>query len=211
MRPQLHSPPMSSPGRLIASCLAVIAAGLLILGCGSSDQVKVDLPPETIAAINAKLDQIQGRYDAGNCTGSNSAATSLESLQGAVDGLQGVDQQFVDDMNQLLDNLGKQIAAQCQPVDKTTSSTSSTTTTVPPTTTDTIPTTTKTTTSTTTDTTKSTTTTTTTGTTTTTPTGPGGGVNPGGGKKANAGGPPIKKPKPDHGGKPKPGKKERGR
>ena len=219
MRPQLHSPPMSSAGRLIAACLAVLAAGLVMLGCGSSNEVKVDLPPETVQAITEKLDQIQERFDAGDCTGPNSAETSLESLQVAVDGLEGVEQQFTDDMNQMLDNLGEQIADQCQEPEPTTSSTTDTTDTVP-TTTDTVPTTTDTTTTTTTDTTKSTTTTT--STTPEPPTGPpgnpgnpngngpGGGVVPGGGKKENSGH--IKKPKPEKDGKQaKDDRKERSR
>ena len=217
MRPQLHSPPMSSAGRLIAACVAVFAAGFVMLGCGSGNEVKVDLPPETVQAITEKLDQIQERFDAGDCTGSNSAETSLESLQAAVDGLDGVEQQFTDDMNQMLDNLGKQIDAQCQEPEPTTSSTTDTTDTIP-TSTDTTPTTTSTSTTTTTDTTKSTTTTSTDTTPTTGPpgnpnnpngNGPGGGVVPGGGKKENSGH--IKKPKPVKDGKAKDDRKERSR
>ena len=193
MRPQLHSPPML-PRRLIGSCLAVVAAAIVMLGCGSSgDPVKVDLPSETIAGVNAKLDQIQERFADGKCTGPNSATSSLDSLKTAVNSLE-VDQQFIDDMNEMLDNLAKRIDDQCEPAVETT------TTDTTPETTDTIPTTTTppatdtTTTTTTTDTTKDTTTTT----TTTAPepptgppgnpdnpngNGPGGGVIPGGGNK----------------------------
>jgi thioester reductase-like protein len=196
MRPQLHSPPMS-PRRLIASCLAVLATGTAMLGCGSSDPVQVDIPSATVAAINSKLDQIQARFAAGDCTGSNSAESSLESLRAAVNGLD-VDRQFIDDMNEMLDNLGKQIDAQCREPDKTTTTTSTTDTlpTTTQTTTDTVPTTTETTTK------ETTQTTTTTDTTTTQPqtstTTPGGGVSPGGrnGKKA---------PKGNRNGKPRPG------
>jgi hypothetical protein len=186
-----------------------------MLGCGSNNEVKVDLPPETVQAITEKLDQIQERFDAGDCTGSNSAETSLASLQAAVDGLDGVEQQFTDDMNQMLDNLGKQIADQCQEPEPTTSSTTETTDTVP-TTTDTVPTTTETTTTTESTTTKSTTTTSTAPTPPTGPpgnpdnpngNGPGGGLGPGGGKKENSGH--IKKPKQD--GKAKDDRKERSR
>lgn len=190
MRPQLHSPPMS-PGRLIASCLAVLAAGATMLGCGSSGPVRVDIPTETVTAINTKLDQIRQRFAAGDCSGADSADSSLRSLRSAVGSLE-VDQQFIDDMNEMLDNLGKQIADQCQaPVETTTTTDTQPTTTTPPTT-DTQPTTTETTTKSTTQ-----TTTTTTETTATEPTGPtttpgggnpngggpGGGVSPGGGKK----------------------------
>lgn len=196
MRPQLHSPPMS-PGRLTASCLAVLAAGVAMLGCGSSGPVRVDIPPETVTAINGKLDQIQQRFADGDCSGRNSAESSLESLRAAVGSLE-VDQQFIDDVNEMLDNLGKQIADQCQAPDRTTTSTSTDTlpTTTTPTTTDTLPTTTETTTKETTE------TTTTTTQTTTEPTGPpttpgggnpgggnpGGGVSPGGGKRERNGG-----------------------
>ena len=208
MRPQLHSPPML-PRRLIGSCLAVVATAIVMLGCGSSgDPVKVDLPSETVAGVNAKLDQIQERFAAGKCTGANSATSSLDSLKTAVNGLE-VDQQFIDDMNEMLDNLAKRIDDQCEPAEETT------TTDTTPETTDTLPTTTTPpltdTTTTTTDTTKDTTTTT----TTTAPepptgppgnpdnpngNGPGGGVIPGGGNKKEK---PKSTGNKDEGGKPK--------
>jgi hypothetical protein len=209
MRPQLHSPPML-PRRLIGSCLAVVAAALVMLGCGSSgDPVQVDLPAETVTGVNAKLDQIQERFTAGKCTGPNSATSSLDSLKTAVNSLE-VDQQFIDDMNEMLDNLAKRIDDQCEP------SVETTTTDTTPETTDTLPTTTTppltdTTTTTTTDTTKDTTTTT----TTTAPepptgppgnpdnpngNGPGGGVIPGGGNKKEK---PKSTGNKDEGGKPK--------
>lgn len=211
MKPQLHSPPMS-PGRLTASCLAVLAAGAAILGCGSSGPVQVDIPAETVTAINGKLDQIQQRFADGDCSGRNSAESSLESLRAAVGSLE-VDQQFIDDVNEMLDNLDKQIADQCQaPDETTTTSTDTLPTATTPTATDTLPTATETTTKETTE-----TTTTTTQTTTTAPTGPpttpgggnpgggnpggggpGGGVSPGAGKRERAS-------KRDGGGKRKPG------
>ena len=183
MRPQLHSPPML-PRRLIGSCLAVVAAALVMLGCGSSgDPVQVDLPSETVSGVNKKLDQIRERFAAGDCTGANSATSSLDSLKTAVNSLE-VDQQFIDDMNEMLDNLAKQIDDQCEPAEETT----------------------------TTDTTKSTTTTETTTTAPAPPTGPpgnpdnpngngpGGGVIPGGGNKKEK---PKHSGKKDEGGKPK--------
>ena len=185
MRPQLHSPPML-PRRLIGSCLAVVATAIVMLGCGSSgDPVKVDLPSETVAGVNAKLEQIRERFAAGKCTGANSATSSLDSLKTAVNGLE-VDQQFIDDMNEMLDNLAKRIDDQCEPAVETT------TTDTTPETTDTLPT-----------------------TTTTAPepptgppgnpdnpngNGPGGGVIPGGGNKKEKPKHPGKK---DEGGKPK--------
>jgi hypothetical protein len=197
------------PRRLIGSCLAVVATAIVMLGCGSSgDPVKVDLPSETVAGVNAKLDQIQERFAAGKCTGANSATSSLDSLKTAVNGLE-VDQQFIDDMNEMLDNLAKRIDDQCEPAVETT------TTDTTPETTDTLPTTTTPpltdTTTTTTDTTKDTTTTT----TTTAPepptgppgnpdnpngNGPGGGVIPGGGNKKEK---PKSTGNKDEGGKPK--------
>jgi len=197
------------PRRLIGSCLAVVATAIVMLGCGSSgDPVKVDLPSETVAGVNAKLDQIQERFAAGKCTGANSATSSLDSLKTAVNGLE-VDQQFIDDMNEMLDNLAKRIDDQCEPAEETT------TTDTTPETTDTLPTTTTppltdTTTTTTTDTTKDTTTTTTTA--PEPPTGPpgnpdnpngngpGGGVIPGGGNKKEK---PKSTGNKDEGGKPK--------
>ena len=59
MRPQLHSPPMSSAGRLIASCLVVLAAGLVALGCGSgSDGTSADIDPQIGSDLTGQLDKI---------------------------------------------------------------------------------------------------------------------------------------------------------
>jgi hypothetical protein len=160
-----------------------------MLGCGSGGDVSVDLAPETVQEITAKLDQIQERFDSGDCTGPNSADSSLASLRAAVEALDG-GEQFTSDMNRMLDNLGQQIATQCREAETTTTEPDTTTDTTPPPLTDT------TTTTTTKDTTTETTTTKTTTTTTpeppTGPTGNGNGNEPGGGvvprsKKENPG------------------------
>ncbi|GIK77528.1 MAG: hypothetical protein BroJett022_12180 [Actinomycetes bacterium] len=180
-------------GRPIAAALALLAAALAASGCGSADTGGIELPPEAVPAINGKLDEVQKRFEAGKCTGSGSAESSLESLREAVNGdlLKDEDVQLVADLNELLDNLDELIAQQCDPAAPTPPTTTDTTDTVPETT-DTVPETT--TTETTTDTTKTTTTTTdtTTDTTTTqpptgTPGGPGGGIAPGGRNRAGAG------------------------
>ncbi len=192
MRPQLHSPPMTT-GRPIAAGLAVLAAAVVAIGCGTSDTVSIELPPETVAAINGKLDEVQKRFEAGKCSGSGSAESSLGALREAVNGdlLKGSDDQLVADLNELLDNLDELIAQQCDPAAPKKSTTAETTDTVPETT-DTVPETTET--ETTTDTTKTTTTTTDTTTDTTTtqpptdpPGGPGGGISPGGRNRAGTG------------------------
>jgi len=179
-------------GRPIAAGLAVLAATVAI-GCGTPDTGSTELPPETVTAINGKLDEVQKRFEAGKCTGSGSAESSLASLREAVNGdlLKGEDDQLVTDLNELLDNLDELIAQECEPAEPTTSTATETTDTVPETT-DTVPETTET--ETTTDTTKSTTTTTDTTTDTTTtqpptgpPGGPGGGISPGGRNRAGAG------------------------
>jgi hypothetical protein len=185
-------------GRPIAAGLAVLAAGVLAIGCGSSDVGNIDLPPETVTAINEKLDEVEKRFEDGKCEGSGSAESSLESLREAVNGdlLQNTDEQLVADLNKLLDNLEELIAQKCEPDEPTTTTATETTDTVPETT-DTVPATTET--ETTTDTTKTTTTTdpTTTDTTTTQPPtnpptnpggGPGGGIAPGGGRDRAAAG-----------------------
>jgi hypothetical protein len=203
MRPQLHSPPMSSAGRLIAACLAVLAAGLVMLGCGSSEDVTgADIDPLTAADLTGQLDRIQGFLDDGNCDRANKAVNTLRDAIEDVSGSTG--EQFTTNALELTDTLATQVEDQCEQADPTTSSTTDSTDTLPTTTTtDTVPTTTETTT-----TTESTTTKSTTSTTSTTPptgppgnpdnpngNGPGGGVVPGGGKKENSGH--IKKPKPE--------------
>lgn len=189
MRPQLHSPPMTT-GRPIAAGLAVLAAAVAI-GCGTADSGDIELPPETVTAINGKLDEVQKRFEAGKCSGSGSAESSLESLREAVNGdlLKSSDDQLVADLNELLDNLDELIAEQCDPAEPTPPTTTETTDTIPEST-DTVP---ETTTETTTDTTKTTTTTTDTTTDTTTtqpptgqPGGPGGGIVPGGRNRSGA-------------------------
>ncbi len=217
MRPQLHSPPMSSAGRLIASCLVVLAAGLVALGCGSgSDGTSADIDPQIGSDLTGQLDRIAAFFGDGNC---DRASGAVETLRKAIDARSDeTGEQFTSDALELADNLEQQVDDECQPADKPTSSTTEPTTTIP-TSSDTVPTPTEATTST--DTTKSTTTTTTSTSTTTTPptgppgnpdnpngNGPGGGVIPGGGKKENPGA--TKKPKPKHH-KHHKDKKERGR
>jgi hypothetical protein len=212
MRPQLHSPPMSSAGRLIVACLAVLAAGAVMLGCGSGDSVtSADIDPQIATDLTGQLDKIQTFLDEGNC---DRAIGAVDTLRGAISDVSGsTGEQFTNDAMELTDKLAAQVEDQCQPAQKPTSSTTEPDTV--PTTTDTVPTTTTTTT-----TTKSTTTKSTTTSTTTTPTGPpgntdntngngpGGGVVPGG-KKENSGH--TKKPKPDKHGKAKDDRKERNR
>ncbi|MFN8114026.1 MAG: hypothetical protein U0R51_12620 [Solirubrobacterales bacterium] len=212
---------MSSAGRLIAACLALLAAGLLMLGCGSGDDVtSADIDPQTATDLTGQLDRIQGFLDDGNCDRASGAVDTLRDAISAVSGKTG--EQFTANAMELTDNLATQVEDQCEPAERTTSSTSSSTDTVPTTTEapETVPTTTETSTTT-------TETTTTKDTTATTPptgppgnpnnpngngpsgTGPGGGVVPGGGKKENSGH--IKKPKPEKDGKAKDDRKERSR
>lgn len=223
MRAQLHSPPVSAPGRQISACLAVVAAALVMLGCGSSSDVTgADIDPNTATDLSGQLDRIQGFFDDGNCDRANKAVDNLRTAIDAVSGTTG--EEFTKNALELTDKLAKQVEDQCVPAVPTTT-TEETIDTEPTTTetTDTVPTTTETTT-------KSTTTTTTKSTTTTTPepptgppgnpgnpngNGPGGGVAPGGGKKENPRR--IKKPKPKDkheskkGGKAKADKRERSR
>lgn len=218
MRPQLHSPPMSSAGRLTAACLAVLAAGLVMLGCGSSEDVTgADIDPQTASDLTGQLDRIQAFLDAGNCDRANKAVDGLRDGINGVSGTTG--EQFTKNALELTDDLATQVEEQCEPAEKPETSTTDSTDTLPTTTsTDTVPTTTETSTTTT----ESTTTTSTTSTTSTTPptgppgnpdnpngNGPGGGVVPGGGKKENSGH--IKKPKPKKDGKAKDDRKERSR
>jgi len=201
---------MSSAGRLIVSCLVVVAAGLAMLGCGSgSDATGADIDPQIATDLTGQLDRIQGFFEEGKC---DRASGAVDTLRTAVDDVSDrTGAQFTANAQQLVDNLDTQVTEECQPVEKPTTDTSSTTTDTSSTTTDTTPTTTDTTTKTTTDTTKTTTTTGTTSTTTETTTIPGGGVTPGSGKRATAPGPDEKKPKHRRGDRSKHDEKERSR
>lgn len=177
MRPQLHSPPMSAR-RPIYCCLSAVAAGFLLLGCGSgTDSTSADIDPLVAADLNGQLDRIETFFNAGNC---DRAAKAVENLKLAADSVTGkTGEQFTSDMNEIADNLEEKVNQECQEAEPTTTTTTETTDTAP-TTTDTEPTTTETT----------TTETTTKDTTTTTPnppTPPGGGNT--GGNGNNGGGP----------------------
>jgi hypothetical protein len=169
---------MSSAGRLIALCLAVLAAGLLLLGCGSNgDATSADIDPQDASDLTGQLDKIQTFFAAGNCDRANKAVDNLRVAINAVSGRTG--EQFTTDALELTDNLSTRVENQCVEAADTT--------TTEPTDTDTIPTTTEPTTTEPT-TTETTTTETTTKETTTSvpepPTGPPGnpgGGNPGGG------------------------------
>lgn len=141
MRPQVHSPRMAL-GRQIALLAALVAGLFALAGCGGDDSSSAEIDPEVAELINAKLDQVQERAADGKCTGDNSAESALTSLQADVpELLAGEDEEFVSDLTEMLDQLGEQIADQCEEDEepKTTSTSTPTTTTdtePPPTTTE---------------------------------------------------------------------------
>jgi len=199
--------------RLIACCLGV-AAGLLVLGCGSSgDSTSADIDPDIAKDFTDKLAVINAYAAEGEC---DRATEALGTLMKAVDiESDQTGEEFTSDLQDLLGQLEGQLQDQCQQVEETSSTTTEATDTEPTVTDDTEPTTTPTSTTTTT-TTKDTTTTTT---PTTPPTSPGNG-NGNGPPDTPGGGIPAgkkktqkaqdRKPKRDK--KPKPGKhKEQGR
>lgn len=160
MSAPLDSPPMALV-RQIASVLALLAAGIVMFGCGGPDQPSsADIDPATAASINDKLDQIEERVAASDCFGDNSAESSLATLQSAVGGelLANEDEAFRTDLEDLLNQLGDQLQTdpQCSAETTSTSTTSTISTTEP---TETTPSTTSTETSTTSTPTKTTTTT----------------------------------------------------
>ncbi len=196
MRPQLHSPPMALR-RQIACCVGLITAGVLLLGCGSSDSTSANIDPVIAGEFTAKLGVIKQFADEGRC---DRATQALATLKMAVDAESGqTGEQFTADLQDLLDKLNAQIEEQCQPPDRTTTDPSTTTDSsdTEPTTTD------ETTTDSSTTTTTTTTTSTSDSTTTTTPTtpggggppnNPGGGITPGGKRSQVPGGHPNHKP-----------------
>lgn len=122
----LHSPRMALR-RQIATCLGLLAAGALLLGCGGSDEPKsASISPDTADDLTAKLDVIQERVANGDCSG---ATVALGFLEEGVDNVSAdTGEQFTADMKDLLSQLGDQIDSQCQPIDDPSSTTSSTTT-----------------------------------------------------------------------------------
>jgi len=174
---------MSPAGRSIASCLAVLAAALLMLGCGSrGDVTGADIDPQDASDLTGQLDKIQAFFKAHNCDRADKAVGNLRKAINLTSGRTG--EQFTANALELTDNLQTRVEDQCQPPPETTTSSS---TEIPDTDFETTPTTTEestTETTTETTTTKSTTTTSTSTTTTPPPTSPPGnpgGGNPGGG------------------------------
>lgn len=117
--------------------LALVAASVALLGCGSDDA-----PPEVSAAaagdLANKLDEIQERVDRQDCPAADDALASLSAAVPEID----ANERFRDDFSTLLADLQEQIASQCSEdeadpttttstdeEDEDTSSTSSTTTT----------------------------------------------------------------------------------
>jgi hypothetical protein len=154
-------------GLPLLGTLAVAAAGLLAVGCGSSDE---PIPTRTADALITELDALKLEIGAEDCL---AADDTLNQINSETSGLSG---QVKEGMNELLDHLESLFAERCaEIVQPTTTTSSSTTTTSSSTTTE--PTTTTETTTTTTE--PTTTTTTEPTTTTTTPGGGTGGTAPG--------------------------------
>jgi hypothetical protein len=195
-------------GRRIACCLGLVAATVLLLGCGSSDSTSANIDPQISSDLTGQLDRIEAFFRDGNCDRATGAVDNLEKAVEAVSGQTG--EQFTSDMKELVANLGNQVADECEPPEDTTTTPTTTdepTESQPMVTEDTTPTET----SSTTKPTTSSTSTTTSGTTSTPPPPPGngppvnppgggtpgGGINPSG--KRHSSGPANKEPKPDKG------------
>jgi hypothetical protein len=128
---------MSSGGRLIASCLAMLAAAVVMLGCGSGDPTSADIDPQTASDLTGQLDKIQAFLDDGNCDRAIGAVDTLREAVNAVSGSTG--EQFTADALELVDNLETQVEDQCVPAEKPTPPTTEPIDTVPEETTDTVP------------------------------------------------------------------------
>jgi hypothetical protein len=137
MRPQLHSPPMALR-RLIACCLGIAAAALLMLGCGSgSDSTSADIDPAIASDFTNKLAVIKQYATDGDC---DRATQALGTLKDAVDLEAGqTGEQFTSDLQVLLGKLKTQIDDGCEPPEDPTETTSSETTDSGPIATDTQP------------------------------------------------------------------------
>lgn len=130
-RRRLHSP-LLPYRRQIAVCLAVVAAPLALLGCGS-DEGSGDLEGEPFSEQESRdftenLDEIDGLVTAGDCEG---AESKLTALIGAVEGVPAErDEGLKTDLVTALEDLDGQISDQCVDGDSEpeTSSTTSTTT-----------------------------------------------------------------------------------
>lgn len=76
MRPQVHSPWMSRR-RQILTCAALIATSATLGACGSDDSRDLSIPAETSTDLLNKLDQVETRFENGNCSSANSSLNSL--------------------------------------------------------------------------------------------------------------------------------------
>lgn len=131
MTPQLHSPRMAparrrtSPLARLLALSAVVAAALIVAGCGGGDSTR-DLTGEefsegNLADFSFQLDNVQDLVDQEDCEG---AIQKVDNLNGAVDDIDpAVDGGLKDDLKELLGRLSTQIGEQCQEPEETTSTT----------------------------------------------------------------------------------------
>lgn len=117
--------PRVTPRRQISACLALAAAALLMLGCGSSEEGgDVSFGENASRDFQAKLDLIQGFIDDQDC---ERATDAIGVLNDAVGISEETSEQAKSDLQELLGELDAQVNDQCESTDETTSSSTTST------------------------------------------------------------------------------------
>ncbi len=131
MTPQLHSPRMAPRRRRIALLISLLAATLLVAGCGGSDSTQ-DITGEPFLqedaeAYDVQLDNVAELVAAGDCEGAvqkvNTLSETVSTFPADVDG------GLKDDLRELLDRLSSQISEddRCEAEEEPTTTDESTT------------------------------------------------------------------------------------
>ena len=119
--------PRVTPRRQISACLAVLAGGVFLLGCGSSGE-EPSISQEDADALNSRLDAIREDADQKDCTGSSTVFTRLTATREQVDASDGINEQAKNDLNELLDNLEGKVQEECDAVESSSTTSDSTST-----------------------------------------------------------------------------------
>lgn len=132
--PQLDSGLMRpKPRTTLAYTLLAAVVGLLLAGCGGSSNGEI--PTDQAESLNQAVEQARDSFNNGKC---DEADAALADAQQQIDSLD-VSDDVRDGLSQLADNLERRLAEDCEPVEETTTTTTSeptTTTTTSTTTTD---------------------------------------------------------------------------
>jgi len=114
-----------SARRPISCCLGAVAAAVLLLGCGSGNDVtNADIDPLIANDLKGQLDRIQGYFEEGDCEHAAKAVDNLKTQADLVKGKTG--ERFNANLNEIADNLAEKVEQDCDPAEPDTTETETT-------------------------------------------------------------------------------------